>query len=80
MGDYRLYAEARRNANKVVYAAQKETVNEKSGQEIFKISKQMQKSNQDVVGEQCVRDDTGTLACTEEPQKKRRGIAITITC
>ena len=69
-GDYRLYAEARRNANKVVYAAQKETANEKSGQEIFKISKQMRKSNQDVVGEQCVRDDTGTLACTEDAQKK----------
>ena len=30
----------------------------------------MRKSNQDVVGEQCVRDDTGTLACTEEAQKK----------
>ena len=69
-GKKSLYVEARRNANKEAYTAQKETANEKSGQEIYKVSKQMQKSNQDVVGEQCVRDDTGTLACTEEAQKK----------
>ena len=69
-GDRRLYEEARRNANTVVYTAQNEAANKKTEQDIFKVSKQMQKTNQDVVGEQCVRDDTGTLACTEEAQKK----------
>ena len=78
-GDEGLYAEAKRNANREVYTAQNSAVNEKcpnietrddQKQEMYKVSKQMQKINQDVVGEQCVRDDTGTLACTEEAKKK----------
>ena len=38
--------------------------------ELFKVAKQMRKANQDVVGEQCIKDDTGTLACTVEAQKE----------
>ena len=38
--------------------------------DIFKVAKQTIKTNQDVVGEQCVRDDMGKLAYTEDAKKK----------
>ena len=34
--------------------------------EVFKIAKQMKKTNQDVVGEKCIHNDEGNLASTEE--------------
>ena len=37
--------------------------------EVFKIAKQMKKTNQDVVGEKCIRNDEGNLASTEEEKK-----------
>ena len=36
---------------------------------MFKIAKQMKKTNQDVVGEKCIRNDEGNLASTEEEKK-----------
>ena len=73
------YNEAKRNADKVIDAAQEKAHNSKfpnihirddEKQELFKVAKQMRKANQDVVGEQCIKDDTGTLACTVEAQKE----------
>ena len=37
--------------------------------EVFKIAKQMKKTNQDVVGEKCIRNDESNLASTEEEKK-----------
>ena len=68
---------AKRNADRVTDAALIKAHNKKfpnihmrddEKHELFKVAKQMRKANQDVVGEQCVKDDTGTLACTVESQ------------
>ena len=37
--------------------------------EVFKIAKQMKKTNQDVVGEKCICNDEGNLASTVEEKK-----------
>ena len=42
--------------------------------EVFKIAKQMTKTNQDIIGEKCVRDDTGEMISL----RKQRG-KVTIT-
>ena len=44
--------------------------NEKN--DIFKVAKQMTKTSQDVVGEKCFRDDSGSLALTDDAKKKAR--------
>ena len=71
------YNVAKRNADRIIDAAQIKAHNKKfpnihmrddEKHELFKVAKQMRKANQDVVGEQCVKDDTGTLACTVESQ------------
>ena len=37
---------------------------------IFKLAKQMDKTNQDVVGEKCVRNDAGELSLSDEEKMK----------
>ena len=37
---------------------------------IFKLAKQMDRSNQDVVGEKCVKNDAGELSLSEEEKMK----------
>ena len=37
---------------------------------IFKVAKQMDKTNQDVVGEKCVRNDTGELSLSDDDKMK----------
>ena len=70
---------AKRNADKVIDAAQEKAhyckfpnipIRDDEKHELFKVAKQMRKANQDVVGEQFIKDDTGTLACTVDAQKE----------
>ena len=37
--------------------------------EVFKIAKQMTKTNQDIIGEKCVKDDAGELAFDDKSKK-----------
>ena len=73
-----MYLEAKRRARTAVYAAKAEAERnrfadvlrrEDQRNEVFKIAKQMKKTNQDVVGEKCIRNDEGNLASTEEEKK-----------
>ena len=68
------YLEAKRVAKKEVYAAKKKAeevqfANVASDKEdrnqLFKIARQMVKTNADVVGDKCVTNDDGELACTD---------------
>ena len=70
------YLLAKRASKRAVYTAKK-TAEEarfskvKDGSEdIFKIAKQMKRSNLDVVGEKCVLDDSGNLCLDTESKKK----------
>ena len=68
------YLEAKRVAKKKVYAAKKkaeevqfanvDSDNEDRNQ-LFKIARQMVKTNADAVGDKCVTNDDGELACTD---------------
>ena len=77
-GSKNLYLEAKRRARTAVYAAKAEAERnrfadvlrrEDQRNEVFKIVKQMKKTNQDVVGEKCIHNDEGNLASTEEEKK-----------
>ena len=37
--------------------------------DVFKIAKRMFKTNQDIIGEQCIRNDNGVLAVSDEDKK-----------
>ena len=37
---------------------------------VFRIAKQMRKENKVIVGEKCIRDDSGKLAYSDEEKKK----------
>ena len=79
------YLQAKRNAKRTVYTAKKtaeeKTAEEKTAEEkkfsdlkpgmddIFKIAKQLRKDNQDVVGDKCVKDDSGNLSFDNEAKK-----------
>ena len=77
-----LYKVAKRKADATANTAQTQAISSKLPSntatyastevklEIYKVAKQTVKTNQDVVGEQCVRDDMGTLAYTEDAKKK----------
>ena len=63
------------NAKQTVYTAKK-TAEEKmfsdlkpGMDDIFKIAKQLRKGNQDVVGDKCVKDDSGNLTFDNEAKK-----------
>ena len=74
-GDKEQYLEAKRNAKHAVYTAKKTAEDQnlsnlKPGMDdIFRIAKQMKKDNQDVVGDKCIKDDTGNLSLTTESKK-----------
>ena len=66
------YLEAKRHAKQVVWAAKSSASEEAfkdldpQGTDIFRIASQMSRDNQDIVGENCVLNDAGDLALTDE--------------
>ncbi len=78
-GSKERYLEAKRVAKSKVYAAKKEAEvrnfhnilsrDDEKGM-VFKIAKQIVKTNQDVVGEGFVRDDKGELALDDSAKKE----------
>ena len=70
------YNEAKRIAKHVVWLAKSEAEKEEfanispSGDGVFRIAKQMDRTNQDVVGEKCVRNDAGELSLNDEEKMK----------
>ena len=78
-GSKEAYLEAKRDARRAVYYAKRiaeETRfrnvigREDHRQEVFKIARQMKASQQDVVGDKCVRNDNGKLAVTDGEKLK----------
>ena len=69
------YLQAKQNAKRTVYTAKKTTEEKKFSDlkpgmdDIFKIAKQLRKDNQDVVGDKCVKDDSGNLSFDNEAKK-----------
>ena len=69
------YLQAKRNAKRTVYTAKKIAEEKKFSDlkpgmdDIFKIAKQLRKDNQDVVGDKCVKDDSGNLSFDNEAKK-----------
>ena len=69
------YLQAKRNAKQTVYTAKKTAEEKKFSDlkpgmdDIFKIAKQLRKDNQDVVGDKCVKDDSGNLSFDNEAKK-----------
>ena len=70
------YDSAKRVAKHVVWLAKSEAEKEEfskispNGDGVFRIAKQIDRANQDVVGEKCVRNDAGVLALTDEDKMK----------
>ena len=73
-----LYLEAKKKSRKAVHKAKSEAEKTRFADilrrddqksEVFKIAKQIAKTNQDVVGEKCIRNDDGVLACSETEKK-----------
>ena len=70
------YNDAKRVAKRVVWAAKSEAEKEKfadigpDGDGIFRLCKQLDHENQDVVGEKCVRNDAGELSLSNEEKMK----------
>ena len=70
------YIDAKRMAKCAVWLARSEAEKEElatvfpDGDGVFRIAKQMDYTNQDVVGENCVRNDAGELALTDEDNMK----------
>ena len=70
------YNEAKRLAKRVVWQAKSVAEREifsniaPNDTGIFKLAKQMDKTNQDVVGEKCVRNDAGELSLSDEEKMK----------
>ena len=69
------YLQAKQNAKRTVYTAKKTAEEKKFSDlkpgldDIFKIAKQLRKDNQDVVGDKCVKDDSGNLSFDNEAKK-----------
>ena len=73
-GNKENYLTAKRAAKRAVYAAKKKAEEERFGDvlrredhraEVFKIARQMKAANKDVMGENCVKNDSGKLATTD---------------
>jgi hypothetical protein len=70
------YNDAKRVAKHVVWLAKSEAEKEEfanispSGDGVFRLAKQMDRTNQDVVGEKCVRNDAGELSLSDEEKLK----------
>ena len=74
-GNKEEYLQAKRNAKRSVYTAKKTAEENKFADlkpgmnDIFKIAKQMRKDNQDIIGDKCVKDDSGNLSTDIEAKK-----------
>ena len=64
-----IYLDAKRRVKAEVYAVKKQAVEQKFAnilrrddekKKIFKVAKQMMKTNQDAIGEKCFQDDSGS--------------------
>ena len=66
----RAYNEAKRLAKRVVWQAKLDAEKDANDGSVFKLAKQMDRSNQDVVGEKCVKNDTGELSLSEGEKMK----------
>ena len=73
-----VYLEAKRKSKRAVYEARSESERIKFAnienrddqkQEVFRIAKSLVKDNRDIIGEQCIRNDDGILAVSEEAKK-----------
>ena len=73
-----VYLEAKRRSTKAVYEARSESERirfanienrDDQKQEVFRIAKALVKDNRDIIGEQCIRNDDGGLAVSEEDKK-----------
>ena len=73
-----VYLEAKRKSKKAVYEARSESerkrfanveIRDDQKLEVFRIAKAMVKDNRDIIGEQCIRNDAGILAVSEEDKK-----------
>lgn len=70
------YINAKRVAKHVVWMAKSEAEKEEfanispNGEGVFRIAKQMDRTNQDVVGEMCVKNDAGELALNDDSKMK----------
>ena len=70
------YSEAKRLAKREVWLAKSDAEKTKfsnispNGSDIYKLAKQMDRENQDVVGEMCIKDDNGELALTDDKKMK----------
>ena len=70
------YVLTKKVAKQTVFAAKKKTETEKlknienDDVTVFRIAKQIKKENKDTVGEKCIRDSSGRLACSDEEKKK----------
>ena len=66
------YSEAKRSAKRAVWLAKSEAEKERFANispndgSVFKLAKQMDRTNQDVVGENCIRNDKGELSLSDE--------------
>ena len=76
MTAYHVYNDAKRIAKLVVWLAKSEAEKEEfanispSGDGVYRIARQMDRTNQDVVGEKCIRNDAGELSLSDEEKKK----------
>ena len=73
-----MYLVAKRTARRAIYKAKTEAEKARftdilrrddEKNEVFRIAKQMAKTNQDIVGEKCIRNDEGVLATSEQDKK-----------
>ncbi|KAK3896219.1 hypothetical protein Pcinc_000141 [Petrolisthes cinctipes] len=73
-----MYLVAKRTARRAIYKAKTEAEKARFADilrrddeknEVFRIAKQMAKTNQDIVGEKCIRNDDGVLAIHEQDKK-----------
>ena len=70
------YRDAKRVAKRVVWLAKSEAVKEEfatvspNGDGVFRIAKQMDRTNQDIIGENCIRNDAGELALSDDDKMK----------
>ena len=70
------YNDAKRLAKRTVWQYKAKAVEDnfanisQNDRSIFKVAKQMDRTNQDVVGEKCVRNDTGELSLSDDDKMK----------
>ena len=74
-----VYLEAKRKSKRAVYKAKSEVEKKRFAEverrddqknEVFRIAKAMVKSNQDIIGEQCIKGDSGRLAVSDKDKKE----------